>query len=153
MIAFAVQQMHLWTRLIQWWRHVLYPTPVLLWSLFFLGKVATTTIFHTAYFLVFLSLTLHFLLGGLLFPRMEGLIYKSSYTYIDVYEELRQKRFWVFGIAFLAEFLLCYQHWALGQVFSFTDLGYCGLFLAAALTEHKGLMLVWVWLGLGALLW
>lgn len=149
--AFGIQQMQLWARLFQWWRHVLYPTPVLLWSLFFMGRLYIGGVPNTLYSLLLVYFTLHFFVGYLLFPRMDGLAYDSAYTYLDVYEELRQKRFWVFGVAFLAEAILLFHNWKLGMSFVPSNFIYCFLFLAAALTANKGLMLVWVWLSLGLL--
>lgn len=150
-IAFGIQQAYWWAKLIQWRRHVLYPTPILLWSLFFIGHLYTSfspppedllTLSFIGFFF------LYFITGFLLFPRIEGLDYKSPYTYIDVYEELCQKRCWVFGTALLAQGVLLYTSKRTGQVLMIKDLVVPCLLLAAFLTEHKGLMLLWVWIGL-----
>lgn len=150
-IAFWIQQMQLWARLFQWWRHVLYPTPSLLWSLFFMGRLYIGGIPNTLYSLLLVYFTLHFFIGYLLFPRTDGLVYNSAYTYLDVYEELRQKRFLVFGVALLTEVILFFHNLKLGMSFTSSNFIYCFFFLAAAATANKGLMLVWVWLSLGVL--
>lgn len=151
-LAFVVQQMYSWARLIQWRRHVLYPTPVLLWSLFFIGRLLAYSLRFSFFSYAFLLLNL--VVGWLLFPRIEGLDYNSKYTYIDAYEELRQNRFWVFGLALLGELLVFYEYCTLfSSPFDFSLLVVPLLLLAALLTQHKGLMLLWVWLGLLWLWW
>lgn len=143
-----MQQMYQWAQLIQWRKHVLYATPTLLWSFFFMSKLFETTYNTSITFATILFLSLQHLIGWLLFPPKFALNYNSSYTYIDVYEELRQNRFWVFGLAFIGELTYYYICWSQGGERS---LAFPLLFFCAALTEHKGLMLLWVWLGLGYL--
>ncbi|MFK7799863.1 MAG: hypothetical protein AB8E82_20585 [Aureispira sp.] len=140
--------MYHWAQLIQWRKHVLYATPTLLWSFFFLVKFFETTYSLGITLTTILFLLLQHLIGWLLFPSLYTYNYHDKYTYIDVYETLRQNRLWVFGIAFIAEWLHYYTHWMQG---SSSSLVFPLLFLCAAFTEHKGLMLLWVWLGLGYL--
>ena len=152
-LAFVLQQTYWWSKILHWWKHVLYPTPVLLWSLFFSWRLYEVSFSSTLYLPLVLFWCLHLIIGRLLFPNFEGLDYQSSYTYIDVYEELRQRRFWIFGLASLAELLGLYQEGLMNGSFSPSAFVGLLLFLLAMLTEHKGLMLVWVWLGLGMLWW
>lgn len=152
-LAFILQQVYWWTKLLHWWRHVLYPTPVLLWSVFFCWRLYELSFPNTLYLPILLFLCLYSIIGRLLFPPFEGLDYHSAYTYIDVYEQLKKRRFQVFGLALLAEGLVLYQEFRLDGLYPFFSPVAVPLFLMALLTEHKGLMLVWVWLGLGMLWW
>jgi hypothetical protein len=149
MASFFVVQAVQWVRLIQWRRHVLYPTPVLLWSLFFGGRIFQLGVPQSFQWGALVVLLLYLVAGLLLFPVYEGMHYKNRHTYLDVYEQLRQQRFWVFGAALLAEFGIYY--WDLADFAGGGSVA--ALLLAAMLTEHKGLMLCWVWLGLAGLYW
>ncbi len=148
-LLFYIQQMYQWAQLLQWRKHVLYATPTLLWSFLFMAKLFNIPYNSNITFVTLLFLSLQHLIGWLLFPKTIALDYNSAYTYIDAYEELRQNRFWVFGLAFIGELLYYYSRWVQGGERS---LVFVLLFFCAAITEHKGLMLVWVWLGLGYLL-
>ncbi len=145
-----MQQAGQWARLIQWRRYVLYPTPVLLWSLFFGSRLAVVVLPLSSLFVGVLFLLLYFLVGFLLFPTPQPLDAKSPYTYIDVYEALRQQRSWVFGLALLAELLLLSADWSAGNTVADGRFLVLGVLFGGFWTEHKGLMLVWVWLGLGS---
>ena len=146
-LARWMQLMGIWLAHRRW---IIYPSVPLWWAGYWALAALHRLLFGNAW-LALLEGGLLLLLLPLVLPDANQLDRSNPYTYLDAYENLRQQRHLVFGLALLP--LLLGLLWWPGPLDG-SMLLWEGLPLLLALrTDHKGAMLLWVSLAWGGLWW